>query len=46
MSFLKMLLKCDLNGIVWIPDGVNDKLRDVAIGAVNKAFDDPFKVTC
>ena len=45
MSFLKMLLKCDLNGIVWIPDGVNDKLRDVAVGAVNKAFDDPFKVT-
>ncbi len=45
MTFLKRLLKCDLNRIVWTPDGVDGQLREVAIDAANKAVGNPFKVT-
>ena len=45
LMLVKTLTRLDIDNIVWAPDGVTEKEKQIAIDAVNAAYENNYTVT-
>ncbi len=45
LTFIKALTGVDIDNIAWMPDGVTDEERKIAIYSANAAIDTPYEIT-
>lgn len=45
ITFLRALTGISVDGLTWAPEGVSDRVRQVAIAAANSAVSEPYAIT-